>query len=410
MVDSKSSGDAKTSDTGKKDTATADGKASDTTGDAKSDANADAKSDGSSDTADVDPNCNNDGVCGANEDPSSCPADCPCNYDGVCDPGETIVDCAGDCPPGPCNNDGTCDPDESNAGGCTSDCPCNKDGKCEGEENKANCPEDCVPAVCGNGKCETSESPATCPQDCKPKPVCGNGKCEAGETVDSCAEDCTGQPVCGDGTCDAPGETCTTCEKDCGTCGCNPLTSDGCASNEQCYPQTATDSVCGAAGSFGKGEACGADTDCQKGLLCVGDQCRPLCGTDGSSPCTSAATACLPVKDPAGKPVTWPIGVCLGGDLCNLVNNAGCATGQGCMAVSAVTKACMATGGKTEGQPCQSAWDCASTLYCVVKGDGGVCKKRCNAKTNSPGCPNNGTCSAVMVGTSKAADNLGTCP
>ncbi len=72
---------------------------------------------------------------------------------------------------------------------------------------------------CGDGTCspEAGETCATCEDDCGA--CCGNGACEGGygESCYTCATDCGA--CCGDGVCDPVyGETCTTCETDCGPC------------------------------------------------------------------------------------------------------------------------------------------------------------------------------------------------
>ena len=90
-------------------------------------------------------------------------------------------------------------------------------GDCEGE-----CP--CV-EPCGDGVCDdtTGETCETCEVDCGPCPaVCGDAFCDepGGETCETCEADCgpCASP-CGDAVCDdTTGETCETCEADCGVC------------------------------------------------------------------------------------------------------------------------------------------------------------------------------------------------
>jgi hypothetical protein len=59
------------------------------------------------------------------------------------------------------------------------------------------------PTVCGDGSCETGETCASCNADCGPCPIeCGNSSCESGETCLSCDVDCgpcQWQPVFSDG-------------------------------------------------------------------------------------------------------------------------------------------------------------------------------------------------------------------
>jgi GH25 family lysozyme M1 (1,4-beta-N-acetylmuramidase) len=56
-------------------------------------------------------------------------------------------------------------------------------------------------------------------------PSCGDGSCNGGETCATCEADCgscTVGPSCGDGSCNG-GETCATCETDCGPCDPGPV-------------------------------------------------------------------------------------------------------------------------------------------------------------------------------------------
>jgi V8-like Glu-specific endopeptidase len=143
-----------------------------------------------------------DGVCDADEDCSSCEADCgacePVCGDGVCDSGEDCSTCEADCGPCPYCGDGTCDADE--------DC--------------ASCEADCGPCpYCGDGTCDADEDCASCETDCGPCPYCGDGVCDADEDCSTCETDCGACPtaVCGDGVCagGAEGEDCNTCPADC---------------------------------------------------------------------------------------------------------------------------------------------------------------------------------------------------
>lgn len=189
----------------------------------------------------VEPGCG-DGVCGANEDPCTCPADClvegelgeetccedsdclqascgpccavmcvdfkctapvtqeSCCWNGMCEEGETFETCPEDCPEPYCGN-GVCDGDET-------PCSCGQD--CLGDGNACCVDSDCPPLNCGpccvltcveyqcaseptwlkdccfNNSCEPGESSANCPVDCS----CGNGTCDAGEDTVNCDQDC----------------------------------------------------------------------------------------------------------------------------------------------------------------------------------------------------------------------------
>lgn len=75
-------------------------------------------------------------------------------------------------------------------------------------------------AQCDDGYCATfaGESCSTCEEDCgcPPEPTCGANGCELGETFRTCSQDCS-EPTggsCDDGTCDA-GEDGDNCPEDC---------------------------------------------------------------------------------------------------------------------------------------------------------------------------------------------------
>ena len=83
--------------------------------------------------------------------------------------------------------DAVCDVDEDPAS-CPSDCPdaCG-DGLCTGSEDPASCGADC-PDVCGDALCTGPEGTTTCPEDCGTD--CGDGVCNGSETEQSCPSDC----------------------------------------------------------------------------------------------------------------------------------------------------------------------------------------------------------------------------
>lgn len=122
------------------------------------------------------------------------------------------------CPTGRTGCNGACvdeENDPSNCGGCgvaclTGDtctdrtCQCTPDGTC-------------------NSDCEDSCGNPCTGGSCSPTCVCGDGVCDSscGETCDTCEADCGVCPptcVCGDGTCDSSCETCDSCPEDCGPC------------------------------------------------------------------------------------------------------------------------------------------------------------------------------------------------
>ena len=78
-----------------------------------------------------------------------------------------------------------------------------------------------VGEYCGDGTCNGGETCSTCEIDCGvcSGGYCGDGTCNGGETCSTCeldCGDCSGE-YCGDGICNGD-ETCSTCELDCGDC------------------------------------------------------------------------------------------------------------------------------------------------------------------------------------------------
>ena len=74
-------------------------------------------------------------------------------------------------------------------------------------------------------------------------PYCGDGECNNGETCESCEDDCgkcETEPKCGDGECNN-GETCESCEADCGKCETEPKCGDGKCDSSETYASCKTD-------------------------------------------------------------------------------------------------------------------------------------------------------------------------
>jgi len=108
---------------------------------------------------------------------------------------------------------------------------CNEeDDDCDGNVDEDSCGEPetdggtVAAPECGDTNCDRldGESCTTCEEDCGPcEPICGDDTCDeaAGETCTSCEMDCgVCPPRCGDSHCDTGTETCTSCARDCGTC------------------------------------------------------------------------------------------------------------------------------------------------------------------------------------------------
>ncbi len=121
--------------------------------------------------------------------------------DLICDPSECgtcMPDCGATCVPGGGCGDGTCDANED-CTSCPADCATGcGDGCCLINEDCQSCAQDCVtvescdPSACGNGACNyaLSETCLNC-ADCFGLCDCGDGTCAAPETAQNCPYDCS---------------------------------------------------------------------------------------------------------------------------------------------------------------------------------------------------------------------------
>ena len=152
---------------------------------------------------------------------------------------------------------------------------------------------------CGDSVCEQGETCATCQQDCGAcnQPACGDGGCNGSETCLTCAADCgsCNLPGCGDGHCTAP-EACGTCVSDCGACG--PICGDGACNGGETSATCAADcpvsAICGD-GACNSGETsatCAAD--CPVSAICGDGTCN---GSETTATCAADCPAAIVCGD-----------------------------------------------------------------------------------------------------------------
>lgn len=159
-----------------------------------------------------------DGICGATEDCTSCPADCVLNAptcgNGVCElgSGEDCQNCAADC-----------------------------GGKLSGKPSGRFC---CGGDVdCQDSRCTSSGFQCTSGSGTGGTTCCGDGTCQSPETTNICAVDCPVGPVCGNGSCES-GESCSSCASDCGTCPACGGNKASCSVNSDCCSNTCKNGSC----------------------------------------------------------------------------------------------------------------------------------------------------------------------
>ena len=213
--------------------------------------------------------------------------------------------------------------------------------------------------------------------------------------------------TCGNGSCGA-GETCQNCAVDCPCTPCNPLTSAGCKSGQQCYV-TDTGLQCGGAGAVTDGTPCKFLNDCSLGSMCVGGLCRTICATAGTSLGCSAPATCEELGTATGA-IGYNLGACFAPDNCNLITSSGCPTGFACMPGSS-GKQCTQAGTVGLDGACTSVADCAIGFLCLNNGaTSGTCKKRCNT-TDATTCPSGLTCGGITIGSPPVlvGENFGVC-
>lgn len=138
--------------------------------------------------------------------------------------------------------------------------------ECEGGEHCGNCPKDC-------GLCSSATSYDEIEYAKKyPEPYCGNGRCESGENCQTCQKDCgycnySYTVRCGDGYCNG-NEDCYSCHQDCGYC--NYANGHSCSRDIDCWGGHCVNGLCRSSAYY-----CG-DGECDEGETC--SSCQSDCG------------------------------------------------------------------------------------------------------------------------------------
>lgn len=163
-----------------------------------------------------------------------------------------------------------------------------------------------------------------------------------------------------------------------GTCSppngsiCDPVAQCGCAAGQNCdFASLAGKTACAQAGTGAAYAQCDDSSDCQAGLTCVSDLCRPFCSTVAD--CPGSGRTCDQVS--GGTPSQAIPGFLVCSAKCDLRNpGAVCGAGVNCVHFDDHTD-CIATKGGTGA--CASALDCDPGYVCMGSGSSGDCKRWC---------------------------------
>lgn len=341
--------------------------------------------------------CNNDGLCDANETMSSCPNDCgsvtACNGDGVCNGAETSALCPSECKAEPRCGDGMCNSGESTYS-CLSDCAPGEDPLCNSSPYFCRTQTGCI----GRGAywCSNTCSSSSCKNG---GALCGNAVCDPGETSEKCPSDCTGitGPLCATtpSACSTQID-CTShgfywCNNACQSAACTGTGCNNngiCDSNEtvaSCVSDCSSDTTtyCGTSGwHYDTGaRSCVRDgASCSTPKAC--DSCRPSTGTKW---CQWNADGC-PVSCQ-----TTSGGYC-GNNICDSGE-----TTTSCIADCA--PACNNNGRCDSGETSSNCWSdcsgitssCDNDRVCEANESSSSCPSDCSGSGNTA-CNGNGTC------------------
>ncbi len=294
--------------------------------------------------------------------PNGCGGNCGvCQTGYYCDNYKCKPQCTPSCTGKECGDNGC----GGSCGVCKTDMQCSDTGKCV-PVCKPNCTgKQCGADGCG-GLCGSCPAGMVCSPEglCQPVgPVCGDGVCSGqGESCLSCQEDCG--PCTGDCCqshdsvgCSDPAVTKCVCSMDSFCCEvmwdslCADEAQNQCGAKCGCVPSCAG-KQCGPDGCNGTCGTCPAGMTCQSGVCktvctpnCVGKQC----GTDG---CGGTCGKCADgFKCDTGKCVPSCVPSCTG----KKCGPDGC---SGICGLCGPDQVCLS------GQ-CQDAWDCELLLNCL---------------------------------------------
>ncbi len=182
---------------------------------------------------------------------------------------------------------------------------------------------------------------------------------------------------------------------------CDPFTNCGCdtAAGQKCA-EAAGGNHCIAAGTKVVGEACGSDSECAAGSVCVVDngtlRCLQYCDADHTCPADKACF--IRVDDATGMQIGTACG-----STCSLLGQDCTGAMEACYSSSTVSTMergiCVPEGTKLEGEMCTNGNDCAKGMTCIdsaTPGNPSACRKYCDRTATPSGCDAGRTCNSLF--------------
>jgi hypothetical protein len=205
------------------------------------------------------------------------------------------------------------------------------------------------------------------------------------------------------------------------TGACDPFTNSGCDGDKKCTAlqiEKSLELACGSKGNGSVGDTCervlenGAQTgdNCGDGLACFAiagetdPTCRRICPTSGTANACPSGSACsLRVTG------LTDTGFCQTTASCEPLDQSGCASDEGCYLVATGAQ-CAPKGGKSPGDTCSQANDCAPGSTCLLVGSSGLCASFCStADGGTPECTGADTGGDICDPIPGVSENLGIC-
>jgi hypothetical protein len=171
-----------------------------------------------------------------------------------------------------------------------------------------------------------------------------------------------------------------------------------CVVNLDAQAMTAT-TVCTTTNGFKpRGAACGTNSECQAGLICI-DKCTPICCPSNDEPCEGGECNINVTFNNS----TFTAMVCAYNDACQLFTEMACPMGEVCHPADGLASCSTPSPNPVEeGEVCEFLNDCGDMQACIGQGAEYRCRYACMmgsmAAPGLGGCPAMQTCQPVDFG------------